>query len=471
MGLQPARRSAFLIALLACMPALGNASVDSIAVANRVASEMDARAGLGGEDLGLDAIHRQLLERNPEILAARRLLEGAGGQRLVFRSEALPRVSLGLPAGFISRRGDTDSRTFVLITGQLSQPLFDVAVPASWRSGDLALLAAQQNLNVTVSSRLHAARQAYLRALHARGILGVLAEIEDALQQNRAFERQRVEAGLAARSDLIRAEVQQLNRGPERDFFTAEYRTQLVRLAELIGADLKRPGEIPFRPLGHLAYQPFPLDLVRLNAEAQRNRPDLVLLEILVGQSVEGVRLAAAGFYPTIRLVANGQAVPGGAFRERRSDVVRAGDDVENSEILFGPALTWQIYDGGATAGRKESAAARQAQAQLRLQELREDIPRALAAVSKRIRTSEEKIRVLGSNVALAERTLAITQKSLQAGQAGQLDILEAQRSLFDTKAGLLNAILENALSVAELDLITGRYLNFSHVAEPAAAR
>ncbi|MFQ3670518.1 MAG: TolC family protein [Verrucomicrobiia bacterium] len=464
-------KSGFLLLLLLALPVCAATTVDSIAVANRVARDMDTRAGLKGSDLGLDELYRLVLDNNPAIQTARHGLEQASGQKLVFRSAALPRATLGLPAGHLGPKGDSESRTFILLTGQFSQPLFDVSVPPNWRLGDLALPAAQQNLNLTLSSQLHAARQAYLRALHARALLGILDEINGALERNQQFEQKRVDAGLGARSDLIRAEVQKLNRRPERDAFLNEYQRQIVTLANLAGSDLSPSAPLPFRPLGHLAYRPLTLNLTQLNEEAQAARPDVALLELLLRQNAEQLRLAGAGYYPTIRLIANGQAVPGGAFTDRQSNTIRSGDDVENTEILFGPSLTWQIYDGGATDGRKESAAARRDLAALRLQELRDNIPRALATVSRRLRSSEEKIRVLGSNVALAERTLAITEKSLEAGQAGQLDILEAQRSLFDTKAGLLNALLEHALSLAEIDLITGRYLHFNHAHQPAPNR
>lgn len=451
------------------MPA--STAIDSITVVNRVARESDARAGLKGADLGLDDLYRHVLDKNPTVQIARHGLEQAAGQRLVFRAAALPRATLGLPAGIIGPKGDQDGRNFVLITGAFSQPLFDVSVPPLWRLGNLAIPLAQQNLNLTLSNQLHAARQAYLRALHARAVLGVLAEIDAALQRNQTFEQQRLAAGLSARSDLIRAEVQRLNRGPERDAFLANYKKEMVNLANLAGADLKAAGPLPYRPRGHLIYQPFTLDLVQLNAEAQANRPDVALLEILVRQGKENVRAAGAGYYPSIRLIANGQTIPTGAFVDEQPKNIRDGDNVENSEIRFGPSLTWQIYDGGATDGRKESAIARREASAIRLQELRDNIPRALAAVARRIRTSEEKLRVLGSSVALAERNLAMVEKSLEQGQAGQLDVLEAQRSLFDTKAGLLNALLDHALSVAELDLITGRYLHFTYAAEPASTR
>ncbi len=477
-GSPPARRSlsqhlaicaGFL--LLSSLPLHASPAIDSIAVANRVARESDSRAGLEGRDLGLETLYQQVLENNPAIQTARHGLEQAAGQRLVFRAAALPQATLGLPAGVIGPKGDAESRNFVLITGGFSQPLFDVSVPPKWRMGNLALPLAQQNLNVAVSTQLHAARQAYLRALHARGVLGVLAEIDAALERNQKFEKERVNAGLGAKSDLIRAEVQRLNRGPERDAFLASYRTQIVNLANISGADLQASGPLPYRPLGHLTYRPFSVDLGKLNAEAQAGRPDVALLDLLVRQTGEVVRVAGAGYYPSIRLIANGQAVPGGAFTDLQPNSVREGDNVENSEILFGPSLTWQIYDGGATDGQKGAAIARRDSAAIRLQELRANIPRTLAVVSRRVRSSEEKIRVLGSSVALAERTLDIVEKSLEAGAAGQLDVLEAQRSLFDTKAGLLNTLLEHALSVAELDLITGRYLQFTHAPESASTR
>jgi outer membrane protein len=443
------------------------ATVDSVRVANRVARELDRVAETGGTRVRLDDLYEKVIAQNPAIQEARTGLERAAGERLILRSRALPRLTLGGTGGQIGEKGDSDSRLFLLMTGNFSQPLFDAGIPASWRRGNLAIPLAQHTYQNSVATTLHRSRLVYLQAVHARALLGIYPEVIRVLEKNIVLQEERVKVGLGSRSDVIRAEVQLRNRLPEKEAIQQVYRARLVELAQLSGLDLKDPSSVKIHPVGPLAFAPLPLKLVALNEEAQAHRPDVQLLEVIVEQSAEDIRLAAAGFYPQVRLVANGQLVPGDSFTDRQANVIRSGDDEENTEVLFGPTMSWAIWDGGATGGRKERAEAIRERNILQLQDLRDNIPRSLAVVEQRLRTSEEKIRVLGASVSLAERSLDIVVKSLEQGFSTQLELLQAQTSLFDTKAGLINALLEHATVAAEIDLITGRYLRFTDADTP----
>ena len=112
----------------------------------------------------LDAALAKTLEKNPAIVEAKLVLEQAAGRRLVLRSNGLPDVRmqglLGVQGG--KRAGEPDTQPFGLARGFFTQPLFDAAVPASRRRGDVEVLLAQQRLNVAIVEQLHATRIAFL---------------------------------------------------------------------------------------------------------------------------------------------------------------------------------------------------------------------------------------------------------------------------------------------------------------------
>src|SRR5438067_10789059 len=89
---------------------------------------------------------------NPQIGSAKANLEQAGGRRLVFHSVALPQATIGLARGVQGghRAGEKPIQPFGFGYGNFTQALFNLAVPASWRRGDIELLIAQQQLNVAV---------------------------------------------------------------------------------------------------------------------------------------------------------------------------------------------------------------------------------------------------------------------------------------------------------------------------------
>src|SRR4051812_1882667 len=116
----------------------------------------------------LDAALSRTLEKNPEIVQARLALEQAAGRRLVFRSTAFPDIRLQVPAGIQGgkRADEPPVRPFAFARGFFSQPLFDAAIPASLRRGNIEVLIAQQRLNVAVVENLHTTRLAFYAALY-----------------------------------------------------------------------------------------------------------------------------------------------------------------------------------------------------------------------------------------------------------------------------------------------------------------
>src|SRR4051794_35550046 len=105
-----------------------------------------------GHAITLDAVLSKTLEKNPAIQQAKANLEAASGRRIVLRSIAWPSMKLNLPAGIQGgdRGGSTNTKLFGFVRGSLTQPLFDAAIPASFRRGDVEVLIAEQRLNLAV---------------------------------------------------------------------------------------------------------------------------------------------------------------------------------------------------------------------------------------------------------------------------------------------------------------------------------
>src|SRR5207244_6996714 len=97
------------------------------------------------------------------------------GNRLVLRSVVWPSLKANVPAGVQGgdRAGSTKTKLFGFARGAFTQPLFNAAIPASLRRGDVEVLIAQQQLNLAVEQQLHVARLAFYSALYNRELLAV----------------------------------------------------------------------------------------------------------------------------------------------------------------------------------------------------------------------------------------------------------------------------------------------------------
>ena len=59
------------------------------------------------------------------------------------------------------------------------------------------------------------------------------------------------------------------------------------------------------------------------------------------------------------------------------------------------------------------------------------------------------------------DETLRTVNGLIQAGTASQVAFANAQSLLLDARVGAVSAALDQAIALAELDRITGRYLRF----------
>ncbi len=165
--------------------------------------------------LTLDAALARTLENNPAIREAQARLEQAAGRRLVLRATALPDVRVLIPGGVQGgkRAGEKELQPFAFARGLFTQPLFDAAIPPSYRRGDIEVLLAQQRLNVAVIEQLHTARVAYYTAAYHDSLL-ILGEAQRLrLESNARAQSDRYEAGRTDRqavtvARLLEQEVQ-----------------------------------------------------------------------------------------------------------------------------------------------------------------------------------------------------------------------------------------------------------------------
>src|SRR5678815_919939 len=205
----------------------------------------------------LREVLRTTLDNNPAILEAKAGLDQAAGKRLVFRSIVWPDIDVLVPAGlqYGHRSGESGVKGFAVGRGNLEQTLFNMAVPPSLRRGDIAVLIAQQQLNVAVVEQLHAARLAFYAALYNRSLESIRDEQLQKLEENVATQKNRFEAGLADRSAFTSASVQADELVPQMEAAQRAYREAQLNLATAMGIDPAKSslpeldGELEFVPM------------------------------------------------------------------------------------------------------------------------------------------------------------------------------------------------------------------------------
>src|SRR6266576_2311625 len=408
----------------------------------------------------LETVLQTTLEKNPAIQEAKSGLEQAAGQRLVFRSVVWPGVEVGVPAGVQGghRAGESGVKGFGLVRGFFTQTLFNAGVPASLRRGDVEVLIAQQQLNVAVVEQLHAARLAFYATLYNRSLESLRREQQGRLQENITAQRTRFEAGLTDKTALASATVQASELDTRIEDAHRTYLDARLQLALAMGIDPAK-ASLP-EPEGELHSIPIRVDVDSETAAALQRRADLKLARLFVRAANEDQRIIEADYYPTVIGSLPGEYVPvTGIHREGSTSKTQ---DFIGSEIREKAAYTWRVVDSGKVGGAVLRARSAREINEITCRKLETNIPRELSRIANDLKTTEIREKSLASATAAADESARAVQQNLASGLASPLEYRVTQNFFLETKSGLLDAIYQHNLAMAEWDRATGRYFQFS---------
>ncbi len=408
----------------------------------------------------LETVLQTTLERNPAIQEAKSGLEQATGRRLVFRSVVWPRFDVGVPAGVQAghRAGESGVKGFAVGRGFLTQTLFNADISPSLRRGDIEVLIAQQQLNVAVVEQLHAVRLAFYTALYNRSLESIRDEQRRRLRENVATQKNRYEAGLADRSAFTSASVQASELDPQIESAHRAYLAAQLQLAEAMAIDPAKTS-LP-EPEGDLQFVPMRVDLDSETGAALQRRADLKLARLFVRAANADQRIIEAGYYPAIVGNITGNYIPvSGIHREGSTSKTQ---DFLSSEVIERAGYTWHVVDNGKVGGAVLRARSAKEINELTCHKLEADIPRDVSHIANYLKTTEVRERSLATASEAAEESAQVVQQNLASGLASPLEYRTTQNAFLETRSGLLDAIYQHNLALAELDRATGRYFQFS---------
>jgi outer membrane protein TolC len=407
------------------------------------------------------------LEKNPAIQEAKAGLEQAAGQRLVFRSVILPDFRVGIPAGVQAghRAGENGVKGFGIGRAWLNQTLFDMAVPPSLRRGDVEVLIAEQQLNVTVVEQLHAARLAFYAALYNRSLESIRDEQRQKLEENVATQKNRFEAGLADKSAFTSATVEANELVRQIESAHRAYRDAQLKLADAMAIDPVR-SSLP-EAEGELEFVPMHVDVASETAAALQRRADLKLARLFVNAANQDQRIIAAGYYPAIGGSIRGEYVPVTGIHRQES--TSKTQDFIGSEIMERATYTWRVIDNGEVGGAVLKARAAREENELTCRKLEANVSRELLRIANNLEAIDARQTSLADASAAAEEGARTVRENVASGLVSPLEYRVTQNAFLKTKSGLLDAIYQHNVALAEWDRATGRYFQFSD--EPRGSR
>ncbi|MEM9161177.1 MAG: TolC family protein, partial [Verrucomicrobiota bacterium] len=266
--------------------------------------------------------------------------------------------------------------------------------------------------------------------------------LEEALED----ARNRLAAGTVSDFEVLRAEVLLANAQPALIQRRSAFRIAIEQLRQSIGyVNYRRdPGNLDKVPefLGNLDYVPAAFDLAISLEQALANRSELERLSLIEEARGAGVDIAKADYLPSVDLV--------GSYGSRKSLASDSFDDGLGGWSV-GVVASWDIFDGSERHGKMRQAKSRLEQARIDKESLRLEIEVEVRQAMSEFQEAQELVAAADKGVEQAEEALRLANSRYAAGSINQLDVLEAQVSLTESRTNGLEANYRHIIAVANL--------------------
>lgn len=325
----------------------------------------------------------------------------------------------------------------------LKQPLFNLSRLAEYRQhnilppmGEMKLAETLQNLGVRVA-------EAYFNVLAAQNILELVAEEKEAVAKQMEQAKKMFKAGAVAITEVHDAEARYhlvLSQEAEAENNRA---IKMAALQRMVGPGpfiLSRLKDfIPLTP-------PEPDALDRWIEMARERNPALKYFSYNIQYFEEEVKKYRAQHFPYVDLSA-------GYTRTNTRDYIKTST---LSYGMIGLNVVIPIFSGGYVMAKMDESKARLGQAKKEYENVFSDIVQKLTEAFLGIQGSIVRIKTLDIAVKSAETSLHSNQKGFTAGIRTIVDVLNAQRDLYNAKIKLLQVKYNYILHMLKLKAAAG---------------
>ena len=264
------------------------------------------------------------------------------------------------------------------------------------------------------------------------------------VETSRAIDQQaadRLAAGLAARIDVTRSQVQLQTEQQRLRSLRADLDTQKLRLARIIGLSLGQHFEIA----DSYRYSPV-VDLTESAALqlAMERRNDLQAATSAVKAAEQSVKAAHAERLPNLIVSADFGAA--GRTPTRHSTGVYS---------VYG-TLTIPLYEGGRIHGDIDQAAAALQQRKSEFEDLRGQVDQDVRQSFIDLNAAAGQVDVAKSNVELSHDTLTQSRDRFDAGIADTVEVVQAEQAVVQADDDYITAVYQHNLAKVSLARAVG---------------
>lgn len=367
-------------------------------------------------------------------LAAQAQFQASRAKAEQAKARVLPTVGLSADA-FANRR---DSSALGLDDSFTSQSVKLAASHPLWRPGnqlevdqaERALQAAQAQLQLAEQDLVVRVAQAYFDVLGAQDTLAFVRAQKAAVEQQLAAAKRNFEVGTATITDTREAQARYDLVLAQEVAADNDLRVKRLALEQLVG----RSGLEPW-PLKDAAALPAPTpdDVQAWVQRAVAEHPAVRAAQAQLEVARLEVRKAQAAKGPTLDAVAQVQWA-------RSPAQTPPFPYVRNQVASIGVQFNLPLYTGGALDNRIQETVALEDKARNDLEATTRNVSQATRAAFFGVQSGLGQVRALQAAEASSQLALEANQLGYQVGVRINIDVLNAQSQLYQTKAQLAKA-------------------------------
>lgn len=398
-------------------------------------------------------IYRDAVSNDPTFAAARATYESS--------TEAVPQARAGLlpiigATGTIARqKSEIDfgggltsdvQRTSRGYTVQLSQPIFRWQNWESYQQAKLSVVAAEANYVQAQQDLIVRVAQAYFDVLNAEDSLTFVRAQKAAISEALASAKRNFEVGTSTIVDQNDAQARfDLATAQE---IAAENDLQVRRTAleQIIGkttgqlAPLKQRVDLP---------APTPTAIEQWVTAAQTSNTAVRVAQANAEIAKREISRRVGGHLPTADLVAS--------YGQTRNPIDVSGDSVKSSTI--GVQVSIPIFAGGSVQSSVRQAVALDEQARQNLEAARRSATQTARQTYLGVTNGLAQVKALEAAEVSSQTSLDANQLGYKVGVRVNIEVLNAQQQLFQTRRDLARARYDTLLASLRLKASTGQLL------------
>ena len=399
------------------------------------------------DPLTLDQCVSLALRNNPQILSSRYDVMESKERVTEARADLFPAINFSAGADRLLRPGEQVGGSpdpYSSFSAGLSAQYY---LFKGFRTGS-AISAARSNLEAAsyqqegnVQDLILQVNQDYYRLLQAGHLVKVAEKSLENARYHLEFAKARFEAGLATRSDILKAEVEVSS----FNLALIRSRNNLLSSQGSLNILLGRSADSPLEVVDDLQdlQRQEPADFRSLLAQAYEHRPELLGMNAQLQAQSANIKLARSSLLPWVSAGAN-YSFNGSALSSL------------NKGWSFGLSLSYPIFSGFSLASRvtQEKIAFQAMDKRKSSLELGIglDVWNAFLALNE----AKERIEDAQVFLANARENLGLAEGEYREGAGSMIEVIDAQTNLVAAEVTLIDALADFKISLADLDRALG---------------